>query len=555
MVKADGTTFWVRLEANITQDPSVCRIVLSDISERKAAEIALHESEERLLTIMNNADASIYIADMHTYELLFANEKIRKAWGGFDLIGQPCWQALYGLQEPCPYCNNAKLLSAHGNVVNWEFQNLLNGKWYDCRDSTIRWTDGRLVRMEMATDISENKKMDEEHKQWERQQQQMQKVESLRRMAGAIAHHFNNQLAVVMGTLEMALPDLAQGEQLHKYISAALNATQKAVEVSSLMLTYLGQSFEKRAAIDLFDTWRRSLPILQATIASNVKLECDLPTRGPIIMANTNQIQQVLSNLFTNAWEAIGEQRGSIHLSARTLTQLEISAENCFPIGWQAQDNGYACLEVTDTGAGIAQKDIERLFDPFFSTKDTISRGMGLAVVLGIMRAYAGAVTVVSEVGKGSTFRVYLPLSAEEILRQPIEMQYDEMQGDETVLLIEDFEMLRGMAAGMLNQLGYSVIEAADGVEGVEIFRQQQHKIDCVLCDLTMPRMNGWETMTALRKISPDIPMILTSGYDKAQAMSGEHADLTQNFLAKPYKMAELHAAIIQALRGKTPKT
>ena len=218
----------------------------------------------------------------------------------------------------------------------------------------------------------------------------------------------------------------------------------------------------------------------------------------------------------------------------------------------------YACLEVMDEGCGIEDKDIENLFDPFFSSKFT-GRGMGLAVVMGIVRAHGGVVTVESEPGRGSAFRVFFPLSGKEVLRQPAKAGNDrdtlisvlspaDMEGSGTVLLVEDEESVREMARAMLTHLGFSVLEAKDGVEAVELYRERRDEIRLVLCDLTMPRMNGWETLTALRKLMPDIPVILASGYDEPQVMAGDHPEWPRVFLGKPYKFKELSDAIGQAL-------
>ncbi|MCX5856186.1 MAG: response regulator [Deltaproteobacteria bacterium] len=262
-------------------------------------------------------------------------------------------------------------------------------------------------------------------------------------------------------------------------------------------------------------------------------------------------MQQVMTNLATNAWEAVGESRGAIHLNVKTVSPLEIPASHRFPIGWQPQDTAYACLEVTDVGCGIVDKDIEKLFDPFFSSK-FIGRGLGLPVVMGIVRAHGGAGTVESEPGRGSIFRVFLPVSAEEVPRQPDRASQPlAIEGASTVLLVEDEEIVRNMAAAMLKRLGYGVLAAKDGVAAVEVFRQRQDEIRCVLCDLTMPRMNGWETLTALHKLAPDIPVILTSGYDKAHVMAGDHPEYPQAFLGKPYLIKELSDAISQALINK----
>ena len=393
---------------------------------------------------------------------------------------------------------------------------------------------------------------------WDLAEAHNRKTESLGRMAGAIAHHFNNQLGVVIGNLELAMMELSPGMAPPARITAAMKASNKAAEMSGLMLTYLGLSFEKHEPLDLSETCRQGLPMLQAIKSVKVVLETDFPYPGPTIHANANQILQILSNLITNAWEAVGESRDTIHLSIKTVSAVNIPAGHRFPLGWQPQNNAYACLEVTDSGCGIEEKEIENIFDPFFSSKFT-GRGMGLAVVLGIVRAHDGTVTVESEPGHGSIFRVFFPISGEGILRQPEKLGNDgdilintvsptEIAGNGTVLLVEDEEMVRNMAAFMLTRLGFSVIEAENGVEAMEIFKQRQDEIRFVLCDLTMPHMNGWETLTALRKLAPDIPVILASGYDKAHVMSGDHPELPQAFLGKPYHFEGLSDAICQVL-------
>jgi two-component system, cell cycle sensor histidine kinase and response regulator CckA len=210
----------------------------------------------------------------------------------------------------------------------------------------------------------------------------------------------------------------------------------------------------------------------------------------------------------------------------------------------------YACLEVTDTGCGIAVENIEKLFDPFFSSKFT-GRGLGLPVVLGIIKAHGGAVTVESKVRRGSTFRVFLPLSAEEVPLQPDKKAKHSLVFKEggVVLLVEDEEMARNMTETMLTRLGFKVLLAKDGVEAVTMFRNHLEKISVVLCDLSMPNMNGWETLSALRQIRPDIQIILGSVHDESKVTTCDHPDLPyQVFLHKPYQKTALKVALERAM-------
>jgi signal transduction histidine kinase len=258
----------------------------------------------------------------------------------------------------------------------------------------------------------------EQKKRLESVNRQLQKSESLGRMAGAIAHHFNNQLGAVMGNLEMAMLDLpsdsSDSEEVHKSLSAAMKASLRAATVSGLMLTYLGETPCRHEPTDLSATCLKALPLLEAATPKNLVLHHDFPLPGFTVTANADQVQQVLTNLFTNACEAIGNDPGEVHIALQRVSPLDIALAHRFPIDWQPDEGGgYACLEVKDTGCGIADGAIEELFEPFFSSKFT-GRGLGLPVVLGIVRTHGGAVTVESVPNRGTTFRVHFPIPAGE---------------------------------------------------------------------------------------------------------------------------------------------
>ncbi len=436
--------------------------------------------------------------------------------------------------------------------------------WVGFETTIARNGDGHLQCRTVMIEITERKRVETDKAALEAQNRQLQKAESLRCMAGAIAHHFNNQLSVVIGNLELAMIMLSQGTRPLENIRDATNASHRAAEMSGLMLTYLGQTFQKREPLNLSEPCRQTLRMLLKTMPKHVRVVTDLPSSGPVITSNAGEIKQLLTNLLTNAWEAVGEGQGSIHLALKMVspTQMQIPMAHRFPIGWQPQDHAYVCLEVADTGSGIAESDIEKIFDPFFSSKFT-GRGLGGAVILGIVRTHNGGVTVESEPGRGSTFRVFFPAPDEKFPRKllNVDTKPPETSGGRkgkaarTVLLVEDEEMLRIVAARMIARLGYTVLKASDGLEAVDVFQKRQNQIRCVLCDLTMPLMDGWETLTALRKIAPDIPVILTSGYNETQVMAGKHPEQPQAFLSKPYTLNQLDAAIQHATRQEITDT
>lgn len=418
--------------------------------------------------------------------------------------------------------------------------------WVDDRGKVVEWSeDGKpLLMAGISMDITQRKQAEEEKTIMEAQNRQLQKAKSLGLMAGAIAHHFNNQLQVVMGNLELAMADLPPNSGPDNPLAQASMAARKAAGVSGLMLTYLGQTPGKQEAMDLSDVCRQSLRMLHDAMPKHMVVKADLPDPGPVIIANTSRIHQVLTHLLTNAWESLADPNRTVYLTVTTVLPENIATTNRFPVDWKPGNTSYACIEVRDSGCGIAQKDIETLFDPFFTTKFS-GRGLGLPVILGIVRANTGGVTVESEPGQGSVFRIFLPVSGQKATAPSDKPHKPSRIADgSTILLIEDEEMVRKMVVAMLSQMAITVIPARDGIEAVELFRQHQDTIHCVLTDLTMPRMSGWEAISALRSIRPDIPVILASGYDEANVMEDNHPDMPQVFLHKPFSAADLKAAL-----------
>jgi len=546
--------------------------IARDITERKQMEELLRQERELCLDMVNNQPAGIYrirvtpkylrrkdawnIPEYSPYSVELVNDRLCEILGitRQDIETNPGIVIdLVHAEDRAEFARKNKDASDRLIPFQWEGRLKIEGEiiWVHFESLPRPLADGDVLWTGILYDITGQKQVEAEKEKLEAQNRQLQKSESLGRMAGAIAHYFNNQLGAVIGNLEMATYELPKGSGPVSWLAEAMQAAEKAAEMSGLMLTYLGQTFGKREPLDLSEVCRQTLANLQIIMPGNVVLETDLSSPGPVISTNANRIQQVLINLATNAWEAFGEGRGTIQINLKTVSSSEIPVSHRFPIDWQPQDHAYACLEVMDGGCGIASKDIEKLFDPFFSSKFT-GRGLGLPVVLGIVKAHDGAVTVESELGRGSRFRVFLPESAEEVQRKPDEaLQPLATEGGGTVLVVEDDPMVRNIAAAMITHLGFSVIVARDGVDAVEVFGQHRDEIRCVLCDLTMPRMNGWETLTALRELVPGIPVILASGYDEAQVMEGDHPELPQAFLGKPYKHKELSDAINHALTSK----
>ena len=520
--------------------------------ERYAMAEALRGSELRYRRLFEAAMDGMLLFDADTGTIMDANPFLAQMLGfpREAFLGQSVWK-LGLLKDIVANADRFKQLHQQEHIR------------YD--DLTIETAAGRKLEVELVSylfevnkrrviqcnlrDITEANHAAAERAHREAQTRQLQKAESLGRMAGAIAHHFNNNLQVVTGNLELALIATQKDAQLAATLTEAMSAATQAAKLSGLMLTYLGQSPHDSQSLDLSALCRDCLPLLR--VAMPLVLETDLATPGPVIKANANQIQQVLTNLVTNAWESGGTHRGAVRLSCMLVGAGTIATAHRFPVDWTPQDSHYACLAVLDSGTGIAAADIEKLFDPFFSRK-FFGRGLGLPVVLGIVRMHNGGITVGSEPGQGSAFRVYFPVLPQTELRTPEPAgAVPNIAAGGTVLVVDDEEPIRKLGATMLAQLGYDVLTAEDGEVAVEIFRQQPAAIRCVLTDLTMPHKNGWQTIAALRALRADVPVILASGYDVTSAMAGEHPERPQAFLCKPYTLRELRDALARAIGAR----
>ncbi len=557
----NGTLKYIKANGIVIRDSEGTPIrmlgISRDISERKQAEEALKNSLSLLSASLESTADGILIVNKQG-KIARWNQKFAEMWMIPEnvLLSHEDEKAinhiLTQLADPDRFISKVQELYEQPEQSSFDQIEFLDGRVFERYSQPQRIEDTIVGRVWSFRDITARKQAEEEKAKLEEVNRQFQKTESLNRMAGAIAHHFNNQLAVVMGNLEMAISDLSPNEPSVKLLNAAMGGACKSVELSSLMLAYLGQIIGKHAPQDLSEICRQSLPLLLAAAPKNITFKVDLPSPGPTVNADKNQMQQVLTNLVTNAWEAAPEKHGDVHLALNIAHPIDIPKAHRFPVDWQSQDNPYASLEVSDQGCGISEADIDNIFDPFFSSKFT-GRGLGLPVVLGIVKAHGGVVTVRSEVGCGSTFNVFLPISTEEIPKQRDEIFRPFIkEGVGTVLLVEDEEMMREMARTMLMRLGFAVHLAKDGVEAVEVFRAHLDEINVVLCDLSMPRMNGWETLSVLRGIRPDIPVVLASGHDESKVISGDHLKIpNQVFLHKPYQKAALKDALAKAVERK----
>lgn len=374
---------------------------------------------------------------------------------------------------------------------------------------------------------------------------QAEKTESLGRMAAAIAHHFNNMLAAVVTSLDLALEELPGDHVTRDDLIRAREATLGAAKTAELMLAYLGQSTAERELVDLVTLTRSALDEFARSMPQRIRILEALEASALTVLANPVQLIQLLRHLVTNAEEAIGARDGQIRISVRVVQSGQIG--DTYPGLDPPQPPGaaYACVEVSDTGCGMSAETQNKIFDPFFTTK-FVGRGLGLPVVLGTVRAHGGTLAVESALGEGTTVRVLLPvapISAPDA-RVPLAPARYDAKGPRLALVAEDEDALRRATKRILDRLGYLVVTVADGQEAVEWFLEHSDEVHLVILDLAMPRLDGWAALERIRARRPGVPVILASGYDEAHALEGRPAYPALVYLHKPYTLAEMRSAV-----------
>jgi len=363
----------------------------------------------------------------------------------------------------------------------------------------------------------------------------VQKLESIGVLAGGIAHDFNNLLHVVLGNADLARLHVPGDSEARGHLDEVVRATQRAAELTQQLLAYSGRGAVESRQLDLSREVREMATLLRTAISKQATLEWDLSPELPPVTADPTQLRQIVMNLITNASDALGEESGTITLRTGVVENPESDAESPASV----------FLEVTDTGCGMDTSTLQRIFDPFFSTKFT-GRGLGLAAVMGIVESHQGHVRIRTAPGEGTSFRVVLPAVSGEAEPAPRRLSGAGWRGRGTVLVVEDEEGVREVVERMLERLGFHVITAVDGQDALRVFDAHDDGVTAVLLDLSMPRMGGPETIRLLRVRSPDLPVVLMSGYTE-QDVAAKILDDTGGpvgFLQKPFLSEDLSSVL-----------
>ncbi len=426
------------------------------------------------------------------------------------------------------------------------------------------WERNRLVAERVENRHREERQArqqaQEEHRKLEEKVLQTQKLESLGVLAGRIAHDFNNLLMGIGGSARLAMGDVPEGTKALRFLDNIVGATDRAADLCRQMLAYSAKGRPMRDILDLNSVSAEIRSLMEISVAKKIELRTDFEPGLPACAADAAQIRQMVMNLIMNGAESIGDREGVVTLSTSSVAEVPrpdgqwidpMARDQDSPLGAGDFPGPFVCLGITDTGEGMDRQLALRIFDPSFSTKDG-GRGLGLAAVAGIVRAHGGAIRLRGKAGEGMQIRVFFPAlePATAAAGQTMELPFLGEIPTGSVLLVDDEETVREVASEMLSRAGFEVLTAADGREAVELYRLRHAEISCVLLDLTMPRMDGVETLQRLQDIAPEGKVILSSGYSAQEVPESLNAEKLAGFLQKPYDDVDMVNTVRQVIAG-----
>jgi PAS domain S-box-containing protein len=544
MVRADGSLFWARLQALPaleTDSVPECRIIISDITKQKLAEIEVRTSKEQwektfdamsdIVTIQDK-DMHIVRANKAAYQFFQTNYE--------GLQGKHCYEIFTGGSQPCVGCPLVETLHDIGNHATVIKHEIL-GKIFYVSSAPIVAENGELQYLiHVARDITEQKKMEEELFQ-------SHKMEAIGTLAGGIAHDFNNILSAIIGFSELAMHDLPDDSRAKQDIEQVVISGRRAADLVKQILTFSRKGVQQRLPFQPHLIVKEALKMLRATLPTTISIAENIDSGCGSILSDPMSVHQIVVNLCTNAFHSMENEKGTltVKLCRKEIRQEDIVESDVVP-------GPFIELSVRDTGRGMDKKTMARIFEPYFTTKEVgKGSGLGLAVVHGIVKTLHGFVEVESEPGKGSTFHVYIP-ALEKAAPVLATISIKEIpRGTERILIVDDEDVIITLNKTTLELLGYKVTATTSSKEALERVYTSADDFDLVITDQTMPDLSGIELAREIMKRKPDLPIILCSGYSSIMTEEEALAQGIKKYAMKPVDIRTLAQIVREVLDDK----
>jgi two-component system, cell cycle sensor histidine kinase and response regulator CckA len=532
----DGGVIW--MEARGTPAPLADGGILwdgflLDITDRKQAEEALQESEEKYRSMMESMYDPAYICSPD-YRIEYMNSVMVKRTGR-DAVGEHCYKMIHELDRKCPWCVHDKVQQDENCVI--ETVSPKDNRTYSVSHSPIKHADGSISKLTVYRDVTELKNM-------EQHLGQAQKMEAIGTLAGGVAHEFNNTLMGIMGNIELLKMNFSGDGGIDKHLESMKSAGHRMSRLTTQLLAYAEGGKYQPKDLKINDFVIETLPILQHDLNPEVRVETHFPKDISYINADYAQMQMVLSAILANSNEAI-EDEGIIRITAEN-KDLEQDFTKQHP---GLKPGSHVCLTIEDDGKGMDEEARNGIFEPFFTTKFQ-GRGMGMAAAHGIVKNHDGWISVDSELGKGTTVQIYLPAIEVEV-EKPKKAKAEGGTGSGTILMIEDKDVVIEVTQAMLEMLGYRVMVAKTGKDAIHIAETFDGQIDLALLDIKLPDMEGGKVYPYIMKARPELKVIVFSGYSidgPARRILDAGA---QDYIQKPFSLAALSEKLKVVLEGK----
>lgn len=542
----DRTIRWISENAHAVCDPSGAVLhyegMVEDITDRKQAE----EARDRFFRLSPDMQCVL------SFDGFFQRTNSAFEWT-FGLTAEQLFShplMVFIHDDDWEHTESALLELASGkDTITFENR-------FRCADGTYRWLhwraasfvdEGRIFAV--AQDMTERKQEEEDRRQWEAHVRQAQKMEALGTLTGGIAHDFNNILTAILGFTQLSLMSESHSNKVRMQLDEILMASHRAKDLVKQLLTFSQPTDDQRTPVCLKGVVEETLKLLHATIPASVEIRTSIQDTNTTILADPNQVHQVLMNVCVNACQAM-EGGGNLEIQ---LDEVDISPEEAVLLA-DRRVGPHVRLLVRDTGQGMSSEVLERVFDPFFTTKSKgQGTGLGLSVVHGIVKNHGGHILVQSVPQEGTTVQIFFPQT--QLVAQSTASQESSLpKGHECVLFVDDEDSLCELGREFLTHLGYQVVAKNNSLDALETLKADPYQFDLVITDDSMPHMNGREMVQKLQEIRPEIPVLFCSGYSRPASSFERNPELEEPYILKPFDIGQLARAIRNTLDGRDPQ-